>query len=133
MKRTIFFLLVAVLLAMPAHAQYLPAGAVQTDQNTGYMDITGATSASMTISLPATSITDVGAYIPIGCVGFKLTAFGGDVICNDDGPLATGSIYVGDKIASGSFMKWESKKAGSMNIYAAPNGTSPATLTMTVW
>lgn len=133
MHKYFYLVVILLLVAGSASAQYRPDLAVQTDRNTGYMDITGATSASFTISLPADAITDIGAYVPVGCKGFAVHAWGSDIILNDDGQLATGSIYVGDKIASGSSMKWEGKKAGAVNLHGAPNGTSAATVTLTLW
>ena len=133
MKRiTILLLLVA--LALPVWADNLYQDqAIQDDQNSGPLDITGHTSASYTVPIPAESITDIGAYIPGHAKGVEFHAWGSDIIINDDDCISTATIFVGSKISSGSSRIWTGLKNGAKNFHAAPYGTSAATMTLVVW
>ena len=133
MKKITLLVICLFLVGVSASAQFIQDQAVQTDQNAGYMDVDGATPASFSVYLAPDTITDIGAVIPVGAKGVNIYAFNGDVIVNDNDCLATGAIFVGDKIASGSSMKFSGKKAGAFNLYGAPNGTSAATVTITLW
>lgn len=146
MKRIV--ILVLLLAACPVWADT----AVQTDQNRLYLDVATPTM-SVTPStgigfwftddaLPATATTAFEAShslvlyaLPANTKGFKINAFGGDMISGHYNDVSTGTIYVGDKIASGSFIKWEGKNPvrGVSTMKILMNGTSNGTATVTCW
>jgi len=126
MKR-LFTIALCLLLTIPPI--YALEG-VQDDQNTGPITI-----ATDTISIPATGKTNIGQYVPKHAVGVKIYVFGSDCIVNSQTNLASGSIFVGDKIASGAAITWTGKHDGYslFNLYICPNSTNAATATILCW
>jgi len=95
----------------------------------------GSSMATTTIPIPATGKTNLGQYLAADARVVAFTFFGGDVILNSTTNLATGSIYTGWKIASGSFYleREIGRPVGSYTLFAAPNGTDAATATAVYW
>lgn len=96
--------------------------AEQPDINSGFLKL-----ATATVTISPSAVTDLlfaapssptawlaanpgGQWIllPNRCRGFQINAFGGDMIIGHPDQIATGTVYVGVKIASGTSMKWES-------------------------
>lgn len=128
--------------------------AVQQDQNAGYLSFAPLNAATATISVsnlaptfiystaPSSYTTWIAAHpgsnyiiLPRGTKGFTMTAFGADMIINHPTDLATGTIYVGTKVANGSVFKWESRRPeqSTINFAVMVNGTGLATATFTAW
>lgn len=101
--------------------------AVQIDPTVGYLTV-GA--ASRTITLPSAGTpVNLGAYIPAAAKIVKFTAFNGACIINSADDLATGTMYCGDYVASGSYLKYDGLAAGTRAFYGASND-SGATVTL---
>ena len=73
--------------------------------------------------------------LPARTRGFTVTAFGGDMIIGEPETLATGAVYVGTKIASGTAFKWESLSPDQRTIKFGikMNGSAAGTATFCAW
>ena len=122
--------------------------AEQPDINSGFLKL-----ATATVTISPDVVTDLlftepssntawlaanpgGQWIllPNRCRGFQVNAFGGDMIVGHPEQVATGAVYVGVKIASGTSMKWENlspdQSVIKFRIYM--NGTA-GTATLAAW
>jgi len=106
----------------PANSAYIPRA-----YNSGFLDGINTT----IVSMPAGTKVNIGQYIPQGAQGCILNVFGADIILNSEGELATGSIFVGVKVASGSYMKWDAL-CDTPNIWGATD-IAVATTTLVCW
>lgn len=149
MRHLALIVLVALFVGIGiAHADSM----VQQDSNMGFLHFATCTFVISPFSnaftdILATGPASVTTYIasfpngqycvlPQYCRGFQLTAFNGDMIVGDPTDIATGGLYVGVLIASGTSMKWESRNAEQhrgmrMRIYM--NGTTSGTLAICGW
>lgn len=99
---------------------------VQTDQNTGCKDASGG---PFSITSGKTNIT-----FPDGTIGFGCNAFGGDIIVNHQNRLATGTFYVGWKVASGTVGIWNGLASGTTYTFSfSSNSVNNATATFFWW
>jgi hypothetical protein len=142
MKRLLSVILMSLLLAVTA------VYAEQPDINSGFLKLATATVTispgavtDLLFTEPSSSTTWLAAnpggqwiLLPSRCRGFQINAFGGDMIIGHPEQIATGTIYVGVKIASGTSMKWENlspdQSVIKFRIYM--NGTA-GTATLAAW
>lgn len=129
MKRflIVFFLLISI----TASAQYRTPTSVQTDQNWGYLDL-----ATHSVTIAADETLNMKEILPYYAKGFKFNLFGGDVlVCSPDN-ISTGSLYLGDLVASGTtYPGWTGLAKPSnadWNILICPRGAE-VKLRFTAW
>lgn len=100
---------------------------VQVDQNTG-----AATLATYTVSVGAAAVTNIGQYLA-GKQGVLVNAFGGDILMGNSA-IASGTFYIGYRIASGTSATWSGMDVtATPTLYLLSNSGSAATATMQAW
>lgn len=144
MKRLLWAVLVVALFVTPVFALS------DEEQNAGFVPFTG--SVTLTVrsdaptyiyrEAPASSTTWVANHpnssyvvLPPGCRGFQVNAFANDIIVNHPNNIATGAVYVGKKIASGSYLEWRELDLDQRTLGFAllSNSTTNATMTICGW
>lgn len=99
---------------------------VQVDQNTGALTMT-----TYVVSVSADTPTYIGTYL-YGKQGVAVNAFGGDILMGNG--LASGTFYVGYRIASGTAATWSGLiKTATPTLYLLSNSGSAATATLQAW
>ena len=142
-------LLVAILVLVAATS--FADTAVQVDQNAGFLDL-----ATATFAISSQYVTDVfkegaqpGSYttwvasfpsgqwlvVPDRTRGILINAFHGDIIVGSREDIATGAIYVGYKIASGSWAKFEGLDSNQrkVNLRIYSNSATNSSATILAW
>lgn len=143
MKRTLMALLMVVLLAPAAFC------ISDEEQNAGYLHFTTAIYTIRPDAItyiyreaPASDTTWLAGHpncqyivLPKVCRGFSISAFGGDLLLGHPSDLATGTVYVGTKIAENSSLKWEDLDLDQKTVVFGliANEASTATATFCGW
>lgn len=99
MKKFLLTFLLMILSVSISFAQFKTPNSVQTDQNNGYIDLTAA---STSVSLAADETLNLNTILPRNTKGFKFNVFNGDVIVCGPDQVSTGTMYIGDLVASGT-------------------------------
>lgn len=103
------------------------ASVVQVDANSGPILV-----ATPAFQIGATKI-NIGANVPATAVGISLAVFNGDLIVGYTGTIATGTIYTGIRIASGTSMNWTGIIPGTLVLYGLANQSGSVDCRLSAW
>lgn len=99
------------------------------DLNAGFVDASGTNIVSVNPTTP--SVINV---LPPRATGFRVRAYGGDMVMGSQNDVATSPYVVGVGISSGSFTDWGGLASNTQgNFYLLMEGTANGTATVTPW